>query len=105
LRRAYGLAKSQDPGLAGYEQWFSQHLNNATLAAVAFYTDRLPAFHAILHEEHGNLLRFYARVRQLGNMPKVERDRILDHYQALDRSDMFVPAKGERTAMIDGARG
>jgi predicted aminopeptidase len=103
LRRAYSLARSADPGLTGYEQWFSQHLNNATLAAVSFYTDRLPAFQAILHEERGNLLRFYARVRQLGNMPKVERDRILDHYQALESVDPSVPAARERTAMLDGA--
>jgi predicted aminopeptidase len=86
LRRAYDLARSRDPGFAGYEQWFSQHLNNAKLAAVAFYTDRVPAFRAILHEEDGDLLRFYARVRQLGNMPKGQRKRILDHYQALDRT-------------------
>ena len=86
LRRAYDLARSRDPGLAGYAQWFSQHLNNAKLEAVAFYTDRVPAFRAILHEEDGDLLRFYARVRELGNTPKAQRERILDHYQALDRA-------------------
>jgi predicted aminopeptidase len=85
LQRAYDLARLRDPGLAGYEQWFSQHLNNAKLAAVAFYTDRVPAFRAILQEEHGDLRRFYARVRALGNMPKWRRERILDRYQALEQ--------------------
>lgn len=89
MRRAYALARSRDPGLAGYEQWFSHHLNNAKLAAVAFYTDRVPAFRAILHEEKDDLHRFYARVRQLAKLPKVQRDRILDHYQRLDPGTDF----------------
>jgi predicted aminopeptidase len=101
LQRTYDLARLRDPGLAGYAQWFSQHLNNAKLAAVAFYTDRVPAFHAILQEEHGDLRRFYARVRQLGNVPKSQRDRILDHYQALDQptTDLLREASGRAPSM------
>jgi len=85
LQRSYDFARLRDPGLAGYAQWFSQHLNNAKLAAVAFYTDRVPAFRAILQEEHGDLRRFYARVRGLGSMPKWQRNRVLDRYQALEQ--------------------
>lgn len=102
-RRAYTLATSGDPGLASYQQWFSQHLNNAKLAAVAFYTDRVPAFRAILHEENGNLLGFYARVRQLGSMPKAQRDRILDRYQALDSASPSLRQASSRTAKLPDA--
>src|SRR4029079_514837 len=67
LQRAYDLARLRDPGLAGYEQWFSQHLNNAKLAAVAFYTDRVPAFRAILQDAHGELRRLYGPGRPVRN--------------------------------------
>jgi predicted aminopeptidase len=107
LRRACDLARSRGPGFAGYAKWFSQHLNNAKLAAVAFYTDRVPAFRAILHEEDGDLPRFYARVRQLGNMPKAQRERILDHCQASDRpsSELLQQAtdRGPSIAAANGA--
>jgi predicted aminopeptidase len=80
MKTAYDEAKSKDPGLAGYERWFAQAPNNASLSAIALYTDRVPAFRAILREEHDDLGRFYARVRGLAAIPKAERDRILDRY-------------------------
>ena len=80
MKTAYDEAKAQDPGLAGYERWFAQSPNNASLGAIALYTDRVPAFRAILHEEGDDLNRFYDRVRQLAKMPKAQRDRILDAY-------------------------
>lgn len=83
LRRSYDAGKQTDPGLVGYETWFDRHLNNAKLASVAFYTDRVPAFRAILAEEGGNLQRFYERVRELARMPKAQRSQVLDRYQRL----------------------
>ncbi len=79
MREAYDAAKVNDPGLIGYEGWFA-HPNNANLAAIALYTDRVPAFRAMLHEEDNDLVRFYAHVKQLTSLPKAERDHILDHY-------------------------
>jgi predicted aminopeptidase len=80
MKRAYDDAKATDPGLAGYERWFANSPNNASLSAIALYSDRVPAFRAILREERDDLDRFYQRVRQLAHMPKQQRDRILDDY-------------------------
>lgn len=86
MKRAYDDAKASDPGLAGYERWFANAPNNASLTAIALYTDRVPAFRAILREEGDDLGRFYNRVRQLTRLPKAERDRILDEYGRRDMS-------------------
>ena len=80
LARAYAIDKGRDPGLARYEGWFSNQPNNASIAALALYTDRVPAFQAILHEEGDHLRRFYQRVRELAALPKSDRERILDRY-------------------------
>jgi predicted aminopeptidase len=85
MKVAYDEAKTKDPGLGGYERWFAQQPNNASLSAIALYTDRVPAFRAILHEENDDLARFYDRVRALTRLPKAERDRILDRYSRGDR--------------------
>ena len=85
MKTAYDDAKARDPGLAGYERWFAQSPNNASLGAIALYTDRVPAFRAILREEGDDIGRFYARVRELTRMPKPQRDKILDHYGREDR--------------------
>jgi predicted aminopeptidase len=61
-----------------YAKWFSGPLNNAQLAAVASYTQRLPAFDALLAQVQGDLPRFYAEVRNLAQRPRPERDRQLD---------------------------
>ena len=50
MKAAYEEAKAGEPGLAGYERWFAQEPNNASLAAIALYTDRVPAFRALLAE-------------------------------------------------------
>ncbi len=80
MKAAYDTAKLRDPGLGGYERWFAQAPNNASLSAIALYTDRVPAFRAVLHEQGDDLEPFYARVRQIARLPKAERDRVLDAY-------------------------
>jgi predicted aminopeptidase len=78
MRAAYDRAKAGEPGLAGFERWFAGQgnagPNNASLAAIALYTDRVPAFRALLDAEGGDLPRFYERVRELAALPKPERD-------------------------------
>src|SRR5204863_4671605 len=86
MKVAYDDAKLKDPGLGGYERWFAQVPNNASLSAIALYTDRVPAFRAILLEQGDDLPRFYARVRQIAALPKPERDRLLDAYGRGDRA-------------------
>jgi predicted aminopeptidase len=60
-------------GYAGYDRWFGQEINNATLASVGIYTRLVPAFLALLAEEGGDLPRFYAAVKRLAAQDKDER--------------------------------
>jgi predicted aminopeptidase len=78
MKDAYEAAKHGDPGLSGYDRWFAQQPNNAAIAAVGLYTDRVPAFRELLHEANDSLPAFYQRVRELGALPKPARDAALD---------------------------
>jgi predicted aminopeptidase len=85
MRSAYEQAKAGDPGLAGYERWFAQQPNNASLAAISLYTDRVPGFRALLAEAGGDLPRFYERVRSLTALPREKRHAALT--EAASRAD------------------
>ena len=61
-------------GFAGYDRWFSDYPNNATLASVALYTELVPAFQALLRRVDGDLPRFYAAAKDLAKLPKEERE-------------------------------
>jgi predicted aminopeptidase len=78
LRRAYAEQKAQWNGYAGYDRWFAQPMNNALLASVALYTQWVPAFRALLADEHGDLAAFYKRVAVLAELPQVQRAEALD---------------------------
>ncbi len=76
-------AMKRDPssplyGYLGYDRYFAQALNNANLAAVATYTQRVPAFAKLLVEANGDLPRFYRAVRELAQLPVAERNARLD---------------------------
>jgi len=81
MRAAYEATKAGESGLAGYDRWFAGHdgqgPNNASIAAVALYDDKVPAFRALLAQADGDLAAFYARLRELAAQPKAERDAIL----------------------------
>ena len=81
MREGYERAKAGEPGLAGYDRWFTGFNgagpNNASLASTALYSAQVPAFRALLAEEGGDLPRFYERVRQLAAMTKPERTAAL----------------------------
>lgn len=81
MRDAYEQAKAGEPGLTGYDRWFAgpdgAGPNNASIASVALYTGRVPAFKALLEEAGGDLPRFYEQVKILGARPKAERDAVL----------------------------
>lgn len=93
MRTEYAALKEQWGGSGGYDGWFAQGPTNASLAAVALYSRKVPEFRALLTEEGGNLPRFYIRVKELARMPKEERDRIL---AAAGRSAQ--PSKAARMA-------
>lgn len=67
LRKGWG-------GYAGYDRWFEQKPGNAQLASVGIYSQRVPAFEALLVREGGNFSRFYAAVSELAVLPKEDRD-------------------------------
>jgi len=81
MREGYERAKAGEPGLAGYERWFSGYANagpnNASVASAGLYSGQVPAFRALLAEEGGDLPKFYARVKALAALPKVQRDAAL----------------------------
>ena len=76
-------AMKRDPasalfGYAGYDRYFAQALNNANLAALATYTQRVAAFAKLLDDEHGDLPRFFRAVGELAKRPPAERDARLE---------------------------
>jgi predicted aminopeptidase len=88
MRADYDTLKREWGGYPAYDNWFGQGPNNASLAAVGLYTRKVPEFSGLLAAEGGDLPRFYARVKELGRMPKAERDTALAAY---------APAGQERT--------
>ena len=60
-------------GFAGYDRWFGQEINNATLASIGIYTELVPAFEALLARNAGDLPRFYDEVKRLAALPKENR--------------------------------
>ncbi|MBX9902768.1 MAG: aminopeptidase [Burkholderiales bacterium] len=78
LQTQYRQRKGDWSGFSGYDRWFAQPLGNAHLASVAIYTQRVPAFEALLRQQGGDLPRFYAAVRELAALPAAERNRRLD---------------------------
>ena len=77
MRADYAALKLQWGGSASYDAWFAQGPTNASLAAVALYSRKVPEFRALLAAEGGSLPRFYARVKELARMPKEARNREL----------------------------
>jgi predicted aminopeptidase len=60
-------------GYAGYDRWFDRELNNAHLAAIAVYRDRVPDFERWMVACEGNFERFYAAMDRLAALDKSQR--------------------------------
>ena len=60
-----------------YDKWFVHPLNNARLVMLATYHDLVPGFDRILHEEGGDLERFYGRVARMRHLSVTERRKQL----------------------------
>jgi predicted aminopeptidase len=80
MKRSYAGLKAGWGGDGDYDRWFSQALNNATLASVTLYTQWVPAFQTLLEQEGGSMPRFYQRVAELARLPKTERSAALDQF-------------------------
>ena len=77
MRADYAALKETWGGYSAYDYWFAQGPNNASLAAVSLYTQKVPQFRALLAAEGGVLPQFYARVKTLAALPKAEREPAL----------------------------
>ena len=66
MRAEYEAQKAASGGGVAFDRWFAGGANNAGIAAMALYADRVPQFTALLAAENGDLPRFYARVEGAG---------------------------------------
>lgn len=74
LLQAFRRADAHLGRCLGVSAPFLAPLNNASLGALATYTEWVPAFQAILRSDQGHLRPFYAQVRRLSRWPKARRD-------------------------------
>jgi len=77
MRRDYEALKAQWGGFAGYDRFFAQGPNNALLASVAAYTERVPAFRALIEQHRGDMNAFYGEARKLAKLDKRQRNAVL----------------------------
>lgn len=77
LADAYRALRSNWREPPYFDAWFAGPLDNATLGALAAYDEHVPAFEALLRREAGFLLAFYARVRELAELPASQRAEAL----------------------------
>lgn len=96
MRLDYQALKADWGGFAGYDHWFDSGVNNAQLASVAVYTALVPAFRELLHEQNGDLPRFYVEVRHLASARADARQAALQ--AALSRQPAPAPAPGPTAA-------
>ena len=82
LGRDYENLKAGWGGFGGYDRWFAQKPNNAQIASLAIYTQQVPAFQTLLRQQGGELARFYAAVKELAALPKLERTARLQQLAA-----------------------
>ena len=82
MRAEYERMKQSWDGYTGYDWWFEQPLNNAQLASLAIYTQLVPAFERILHDNDGDLQRFYVEVKRIAALPQAQRDAELGKLNA-----------------------
>ncbi|MBS0449408.1 MAG: aminopeptidase [Proteobacteria bacterium] len=66
------LKRDRWSGYSGYDAWF-EHANNAALGVLAAYNELVPRFERLFERDGGDYTRFYADVKRLAALPKVER--------------------------------
>jgi predicted aminopeptidase len=77
LRDQYSDLKTQWKGFSGYDKWFESPINNARLASIAVYRDRVPDFNRWINACDGDLERYYASMKTLKNFDASERHQRL----------------------------
>jgi predicted aminopeptidase len=76
LRAAFEALAAQDPGFSGYLPW-ARGANNAHLAILSTYHQRVPAFEALFDRCGRDWPRFHAEAERLAGLPRAERDALL----------------------------
>jgi predicted aminopeptidase len=79
-REEFDRLRAQFPGAVPAEP------NNAFLASVSLYTERVPAFERLLAEDGGDLKKFYANVQKLAHSDRSARDAALAQLQERAKS-------------------
>ena len=77
-QRYHALRDGPWEGFKGYDRFFAQALNNAHLAAIGAYFDRVPAFEALMRRTGPDMGAFFKEVRRIAALRKDVRDRELD---------------------------
>ncbi|WP_246173934.1 aminopeptidase [Pandoraea terrigena] len=101
MRADYERLKTSWGGYKGFDLWFASHLNNAKIGSFATYNQWVPAFMALLAEEHDDLPAFYAAVKTLSKRPEAERIATLT---ALDGTPEAVAARDLLDAPMQARR-
>lgn len=82
LQAAYASLRESWDGYSGYDGFFRQDLNNAHLAAVGAYTDRVPALRSLLDACAGDFPCFYQEMESLAALSPENRHRRLEELDA-----------------------
>ncbi len=83
LQIDYRILKKSWQDYAGYDAWMKRDLNNAHLALVATYHDKVPAFLAVLKSVDSDIKKYYELVAIIGELPEKKRNQRLSSYQNL----------------------
>jgi predicted aminopeptidase len=81
IRRDYQKQRASFT-LLNYDEWFGPRVNNAYLAGIAQYHDRVEAFAALFEEQGRDFGPFYAACDALGRMQPPERQAALERLAA-----------------------
>jgi predicted aminopeptidase len=74
MQDEYRALMASRGGISGYDRLMARGANNALLASIASYSELVPAFRALLAQNHEDLSVFYTAVRELARLDKAQRD-------------------------------
>ncbi|MEO8299917.1 MAG: aminopeptidase [Burkholderiales bacterium] len=85
LRQAHEALKAQHPELGNrYDGWVTE-ANNASFGVQLAYQGRVAAFERLFEREGHDFARFYAEVKRLAALPKLQRSEALEALVPADR--------------------
>lgn len=73
LHAEYLRVRASWNGYGGYDRWFAQRLNNAHFVSIGTYFELVPAFQALLAQQHGDLPAFYRAAKAISKLGEKER--------------------------------